>query len=54
VKLVPDASMGPGLVAEAADGSVVVDSTLLARLSRLEARLAVELLNALPGEEKPS
>jgi len=45
----PDDAMGPGLVAEAKDGSVFVDSTLLARLERLEARLAVELLN----EEAP-
>ncbi len=42
--LVIDESMGPGFVAEAADHSVEVDNTLAARLSRLHARLAVELL----------
>ena len=44
VTLVVDESIGPGLIAEAADESVVVDNTLAARLSRLHARLAVELL----------
>lgn len=48
VQLVPDEALGPGLVAEAADGSVLVDNTLLARVRRREARLAVELLEALP------
>jgi len=44
LELVVDEAIGPGLVAEAVDGSVVVDSTLAARLARLETRLAVELL----------
>ena len=44
VELVVDESIGPGFLAEAADGSVFVDNTLAARLSRLETRLAVELL----------
>lgn len=48
VKLVPDEAAAWGFFAEAADGSVAVDSTLKARLRRLEARLAVELLSALP------
>lgn len=44
IDLVVDEAIGPGLVAEAADGSVLVDNTLAARLARLETRLAVELL----------
>lgn len=44
VDLVVDESIGPGLVAEAGDGSVVVDNTLAARLRGLETRLAAELL----------
>lgn len=44
IDLVVDEAIGPGLVAEAADGSVIVDNTLAARLARLETRLAVELL----------
>jgi vacuolar-type H+-ATPase subunit E/Vma4 len=43
-ELVVDAAVGPGLVVEAADGSVVVDNTLEGRLSRIEDRLAVDLL----------
>ncbi len=42
--VVVDEAIGPGLVAEAADGSVIVDNTLAARLARRETRLAVELL----------
>lgn len=45
--LVIDESVGPGMVAEAADGSVIVDNTLAARLARAEARLAIELLREL-------
>jgi len=44
VELTIDDSVGSGLVAEAADGSVVVDNTLAARLRRIERRLAVELI----------
>jgi vacuolar-type H+-ATPase subunit E/Vma4 len=47
VELVIDESVGPGIVAEAADGSVIVDNTLAARLARSEARLAIELLRML-------
>lgn len=45
--LVIDESVGPGIVAEAADGSVVVDNTLVARLARVEPRLSIELLRKL-------
>ena len=41
--LVIDEAVGPGVVAEAADGSVVVDNTLAARLARAETRLVMEL-----------
>jgi len=40
-----DESIGPGFIVEALDGSVSIDNTLPARLSRVEGRLAVELLN---------
>ena len=43
-ELVIDESVGPGVVAEAADGSVIVDNTLAARLAQIEARLASDLL----------
>ena len=46
-ELVIDGSVGPGMVAEAADGSVVVDNTLVARLARAEPRLAIALLRKL-------
>jgi len=46
-ELVIDESVGPGVVAEVADGSVVVDNTLAARLARAEARVAIELLRKL-------
>jgi len=42
-ELVIDSSTAPGFVAESADGSVVIDNTLAARLSRIENALAVEL-----------
>jgi vacuolar-type H+-ATPase subunit E/Vma4 len=42
--LVIDESVAPGVVAEAADGSVIVDDTLAARLAQIEERLAIELL----------
>ncbi len=46
-ELVIDESVGPGVVAEATDGSVVVDNTLAARLTRAEASLATELSRKL-------
>lgn len=46
-QLVIDESVAPGVVAEAADGSVVVDNTIVARLARAESRLAIELLRKL-------
>ena len=45
--LVIDESVGPGIVAEAADGSVIVDNTLAARLARAEPGLAIQLLRQL-------
>jgi vacuolar-type H+-ATPase subunit E/Vma4 len=52
VELVIDESVGPGIVAEAADCSVIVDNTLAARLARLEPRLAIELFRML-GDGHP-
>jgi vacuolar-type H+-ATPase subunit E/Vma4 len=46
-EIVIDDAVGPGVVVEAADGSVVVDNTLAARLARIEPKLAVELLAEL-------
>ena len=46
-ELVIDDSVGPGVVAEAADGSLTVDDTLAARLARAEPRLAIELSRKL-------
>jgi vacuolar-type H+-ATPase subunit E/Vma4 len=46
-ELVIDDSVGPGVVAEAADGSLTVDDTLAARLGRAEPRLAIELSRKL-------
>ena len=46
-ELVIDGSVGPGVVAEAADGSVVVDNTLVARIARVEPGLSIELLRKL-------
>jgi vacuolar-type H+-ATPase subunit E/Vma4 len=46
-QLVIDETVGPGVIAAAADGSVVVDNTLAARLSRAETRLAIELLKRI-------
>ena len=43
-ELVIDESVSPGVVAESADGSVIVDNTLAARLARAETRLAMELM----------
>jgi vacuolar-type H+-ATPase subunit E/Vma4 len=46
-ELVIDESVGPGAIVDADDGAVVVDNTLAARLSRLEAHLAIELLKEI-------
>jgi vacuolar-type H+-ATPase subunit E/Vma4 len=46
-ELVIDESVGPGIVAEAADGSVVVDGTLAARLARAESQLTIDLSRRL-------
>jgi vacuolar-type H+-ATPase subunit E/Vma4 len=43
-ELVVDESTGPGVIVEAADGSVTIDNTLSRRLARIEPALAVELL----------
>lgn len=50
-ELVIDESVGPGVVAEATDGLVVVDNTLAARLARAEARLATELSRKLRDDD---
>jgi vacuolar-type H+-ATPase subunit E/Vma4 len=42
-ELVVDDAAGPGVMVEAANGSVVVDNTLVGRLLRIEAQLAVDL-----------
>jgi len=47
VEFVIDDAIGPGVIVEAADGSVSVDNTLIARLSRLESTLSVDLLKEL-------
>jgi vacuolar-type H+-ATPase subunit E/Vma4 len=44
VTIVEDASIGPGLVVEAADGSVTVDATLAGRLAQRRAHLAIGLI----------
>lgn len=46
-ELAIDDTIGPGVIAEAADGSAVVDNTLAARLARIEPRLAIELARQL-------
>lgn len=46
-----DAAIGPGFVAEAVDGSVIIDHTLAARLARLEGQLAIDLM-AEVGRER--
>jgi vacuolar-type H+-ATPase subunit E/Vma4 len=46
-QVIIDETVAPGIVAEAADGSVVVDNTLAARLAGVETRLAIELLQRL-------
>lgn len=46
-QLVVDESVGPGIVAEAGDQSVVVDNSFAARLARAETRLTIELARKL-------
>jgi vacuolar-type H+-ATPase subunit E/Vma4 len=46
-ELAIDETVDPGVIAEAADASVVVDNTLTARLTRLQAHLAIELAKQL-------
>jgi vacuolar-type H+-ATPase subunit E/Vma4 len=46
-QLVLDENVGPGVVVEAADGSVVVDNTLTSRLARAESRLTIDLARKL-------
>jgi vacuolar-type H+-ATPase subunit E/Vma4 len=46
-QLVLDETVGPGVVVEAGDGSVVVDNTLAARLARAESRLTIDLARTL-------
>lgn len=45
--LAVDDTVGPGVVVEAIDGSVIVDNTLAGRLARAQASLAIELLKEL-------
>lgn len=44
-----DETTGPGLVVEALDGSVTIDQTLDARLTRMAGHLAMELLAEVDG-----
>lgn len=46
-ELVIDETVGPGVVVEAADGSVTVDNTLAGRLACAQASLTIELLKEL-------
>ena len=50
--LITDDTLGAGIVAEAADGSVTVDNTLAARLARAEVRLTIELGRKLNDERE--
>jgi vacuolar-type H+-ATPase subunit E/Vma4 len=47
VEVVIDEQIGPGLIAEASGGAIVVDNTLAARLAQAETRLTIELSRAL-------
>jgi vacuolar-type H+-ATPase subunit E/Vma4 len=47
-----DESVGPGIIAEARDGSVVVDNTVAARLARAETRLTMALSRKLGDERR--
>lgn len=44
VTIQPEEGLSPGLIIESLDGSVTIDETLEARLSRLRERLAIELI----------
>jgi vacuolar-type H+-ATPase subunit E/Vma4 len=46
-ELVIDETVGPGVVVEARDGSVIIDNTLATRLTRSETRLTIELSQKL-------
>jgi vacuolar-type H+-ATPase subunit E/Vma4 len=52
VELVADESVGPGIVAEAVDGSLVIDNTLGARLARADARLVIALTQQVDHAER--
>jgi vacuolar-type H+-ATPase subunit E/Vma4 len=47
VELAIDDKIGPGVIAEAADGSALVDNTLAARLARIEPQITIELARQL-------
>jgi vacuolar-type H+-ATPase subunit E/Vma4 len=49
-----DETIGPGVIAEAGDGSAIVDNTLAARLARVEAELALELARRLGDPVTPA
>jgi vacuolar-type H+-ATPase subunit E/Vma4 len=51
-QLAIDESIGPGFVAEAGDGSVVVENTLPARLARAEIRLTMALARKLADDDR--
>ena len=51
ISVVADPALGPGLWAEAADGSLAVDGTLAGRLRRLRPALSLDVLRDL--EEAP-
>jgi vacuolar-type H+-ATPase subunit E/Vma4 len=48
-----DESVGPGVLVESGDGSVLVDNTLAARLARGESRLTIELARTLRDATTP-
>jgi vacuolar-type H+-ATPase subunit E/Vma4 len=47
--VVPDESISGGVIAEMADGSLMVDGTLESRLERMRTALAIEIVAALEG-----
>jgi vacuolar-type H+-ATPase subunit E/Vma4 len=46
-ELTIDETIGPGVVVESSDGTVVIDNTLATRLARAETRLTIELSQKL-------
>lgn len=50
--IVADPALGPGLIARSADGSVVVDATLAARLIRAETLLGPRVAALLVGSDR--